>query len=94
MTERSVPANSRTFAFKVNGVEIAVKQQTLTAREILQLASDKQAMPGQPNEYALQGDKGIYQPDAIVNLQEDNLFITIPTTPTKVASTQRVFPTG
>ena len=42
-------------------------------------------MPGKPDEYALQGDKGQYGPDDLVDLLEDDVFITIPTTPTQVA---------
>ena len=52
---------------------------------ILKLAKKAGAMPGNPEEYILQGDKGQYGQDAWVDLLEDNVFITIPSTPTPVA---------
>ena len=73
------------FEFKVNGVQLEAKTRYLVALEILQLAADRGAMPGKPDEYALQGDKRLYGPDDKVDLAEDNQFITIPTTPTDVA---------
>ena len=73
------------FTIKVNGIEIEVKLRELTAREILELAKQRGAMPGKPEEYILQGDKGQYGPDDRVDLAEDNVFITIPDKPTPVA---------
>ncbi len=73
------------FAFKVNGIEIATTQQRVLAHDILELAKKVGAMPGNPEEYILQGDKGQYGQNAWVDLSEDNVFITIPTTPTQVA---------
>ena len=73
------------FTFKVNGIEIEEKSRILTARQILELAKEKGAMPGKPEEYLLQGDKGRYELDDQVNLAEDNVFITIPNTATPVA---------
>ena len=73
------------FTFKVNGVEIYTDHQSLLAREILELAKEKGAIPGNPEGYILQGDKGQYKQDAQVDLKEDNLFIAIPNKPTPVA---------
>ena len=73
------------FKFKVNGEEIDTPDRELSARDILQLAKNKGAIPGNPEDYILQGDKGQYGPDDLVNLEEDNLFITIPNKPTPVA---------
>ena len=75
----------RIFEFKVNGIQIDVKRQKLTAGEILELAKERGAMPGKPEEYELQGDKGRYEFDDLVDLAEDNIFITLPTAPTPVA---------
>ena len=73
------------FTFKVNGIEIPTDRQSLLAKEILELAKEKGAIPGKPEDYILQGDKGTYKGDALVNLKEDNLFIAIPNKPTQVA---------
>jgi hypothetical protein len=73
------------FTFKVNGVEIPTDHESLLAREILKLAEEKGAIPGNPEDYILQGDKGEYKQDDQVNLKEDNLFIAIPDKPTPVA---------
>ena len=71
--------------FKVNGVEIRTDHQSLSAKEILELAKEKGAIPGNPEDYILKGDKGEYKGDDRVNLEEDNLFIAIPDRPTPVA---------
>ena len=73
------------FTFKVNGVEINTEHQYLLAEEILELAQQKGAIPGKPEDYILQGEKGTYKPEDRVNLLEDNLFIAIPNKPTPVA---------
>ena len=71
--------------FKVNGVEIRTDHQSLSAKKILELAKEKGAIPGNPEDYILKGDKGEYKGDDGVNLEEDNLFIAIPDRPTPVA---------
>ena len=75
--------------FKVNGVELTAKSPILLAREVLELAHQHGAMPGKPEEYLLQGDKGPnngrYLADSKVDLLEDNVFITVPHTATQVA---------
>ena len=73
------------FSFKVNGIEIKSGGRELAASEILKLAAEHHAMPGKPEEYVLQGDKGQYSPNDLVDLLEDYVFITIPTAPTQVA---------
>ena len=73
------------FTFKVNGVEIRTDHPSLLAKEILKLAKEKEAIPGNPEDYILQGDKGIYNGDDSVDLKEDNIFIAIPDTSTEVA---------
>lgn len=74
------------FEFKVNGVEIRTEHQSLSARAILELAEEKGAMSGKPDDYILQGDKGKYKKDDSIDLKQDNLFITIPDKPTPVAN--------
>ena len=73
------------FTLKVNGVEIVTPHQKLVAHDILELAEKRGAMPGKPEEYILQGDKGPYGWNDWVDLEEDNVFITIRNTPTQVA---------
>lgn len=73
------------FTFKVNGEEIYTDHESLLAEEILKLAKEKGAIPGNPEDYILQGDKGKYKGDDSVNLKEDNQFITILNKPTQVA---------
>lgn len=85
MAETREKVEDRSFEIKVNGIEIEVKRQKITAGEILALAKKRGAVPGNPEEYVLQGDKGRYGPDDLVNLEEDNIFITLPTAPTQVA---------
>ena len=85
MSDTDKQEENLVFTIKVNGIEIEVKRRELTAREILELAKQHGAMPGKPEEYILQGDKGKYGPDDRVDLAEENVFITIPNTPTQVA---------
>lgn len=73
------------FILKVNGIEIETPHQNIVAHDILELAQKRGAMPGKPEEYILQGDKGQYGWDDWVDLEEDNVFITIRNTPTQVA---------
>ena len=73
------------FTFKVNGIEIDTPHQKIVAHDILELAEKKGAIPGKPEDYILQGDKGPYGWDDWVDLKEDYLFITIPNQPTPVA---------
>ncbi len=79
------PENKGPYPFKVNGVELEAQSRVLTALEILEIAKKHGAMPGNPDQYLLQGDKGRYQLSDKVALVEDNIFITVPSTPTPVA---------
>lgn len=76
------------FELKVNGVQIDTPHQKLVAHDILELAEKHRAIPGKPEDYILQGDKGQYGWDDWVDLEEDNVFITIPNAPTPVAWVQ------
>ena len=71
--------------YKVNGTQFGSDEKTLTAREILERARERGVIPGPPDGYILKGAKRDYRGDEIVNLVEDNLFITVPNTPTQVA---------
>ena len=73
------------FELKVNGVQIETPHQKLVSHDILELAEKRGAMPGKPEDYILQGDKGQYGWDDWVDLEEDNVFITIRKGPTQVA---------
>ena len=85
MTQFNKIEDKLSFSFKVNGIEIKVDRPKILASEVLDLAAQRGAMPGKPEDYILQGDKGPYKSDDWVNLEEDNQFITIPNTPTPVA---------
>lgn len=85
MTEVDKIEDTRSFLFKVNGIEIEAKRPKILVSAVLDLAAERGAMPGKPEDYILQGDKGPYKSDDWVNLEEDNQFITIPNTPTPVA---------
>jgi hypothetical protein len=73
------------YDFKVNGAEFQTEYQNPTALEILMIAKQGGAIPNNPEEYVLQSDKGLYQGVDRVNLEEDNVFLTIPVSPTQVA---------
>ena len=73
------------YDFKVNGAEFQTEYQNPTALEILMIAKQGGAIPNNPEEYVLQGDKGLYQGVDRVNLEEDNVFLTIPVSSTQVA---------
>ena len=74
-----------THSFKINGVKIKSSHEKLVALDILNLAKDKGAIPGKPGDYILQGKEAQYKSEDWVNLDEDNEFITIPSTATSVA---------
>ena len=85
MADTSIKPDKSRFAAKVNGVEIEFKQAIVTAIEILNAAKKHGAIPGQPESYVLEGDKGRYSGSDKVDLREDFIFITVPDTPTPVA---------
>ena len=85
MAEANKLDDKRAIEIKVNGVQIEVKEEKLRAIQVLEIAKEHGAMPGNPEDYRLQGDKGLYEADDWVNFEEDNQFITIPDRPTPVA---------
>ena len=76
---------AREYECKVNGVQFVSDEQILSAAKILDVARQKGAIPGDPSGYILKGVKRDYKGDDPVDLAEDDLFITIPNTPTHVA---------
>ena len=80
--------NKEGFDIKVNGIEIVAPHRILIALRILELAKEFAAIPGNPEDYLLQGDKGPYGLDDEVDLKEDNVFITILDSSTQVAYSQ------
>ena len=76
---------AKEFEFTVNGIQLDSGEQILTAAEILDLARQKGAIPGKPSSYILTGIKRDYAADDKVDLAEDDLFVTVPNTPTQVA---------
>ena len=85
MAESSNVEQKSTFEITVNGVLIKVDVEKLPAESVLEIAKEHGAMPGKPEDYQLQGDKGLYKPNDWVNFKEDKEFITIPQGPTDVA---------
>ena len=73
------------FEVKVNGIEMSMPHEEVVAHDILELAEKRGAIPGKPEDYDLQGDKGRYGWDDMVNLSEDSVFITLRKGPTPVA---------
>lgn len=78
-------AEQKSFTLKVNGTEMTMREPRVVAHDILELAEKHGAIPGKPEDYLLQGDKGQYGWNDWVNLEEDNRFITILNKPTPVA---------
>lgn len=76
---------AETFTLKVNGIEMQMGQEKVVAHDILELAEKEGAIPGKPENYVLDGDKGRYGWDDWVNLSEDSVFITLRNAPTQVA---------
>ena len=73
------------YKFKVNGEQFETAKPDLTALEILTIAKQGGAIPNNPEEYALKGDKGEYRGNDPVNLMEDDVFITVPVGSTPVS---------
>ena len=73
------------YEFKVNGEQFASELPQLTALEILTTAKQGGAIPNNPEEYALKGEKGEYRGNDTVNLVDDNVFITVPVGSTPVS---------
>lgn len=85
MTEQAHRESGKGYELKVNGIQFESESQFMTANQILELAAEKGAIPGKVGDYALEGEKGRYTGDKEVDLEQDNIFITIPITPTPVA---------
>ena len=75
----------KTYEFKVNGETFYAEEPYLTALEILATAKQGKAIPDDPKRYVLRGDKGDYRGTDRVDLEEDNVFITVPIGSTPVA---------
>ena len=73
------------YEFKVNGEQFEAGLPELTALEILAIAKQGGAIPNNPDEYALKGEKGEYRGNDTVNLIDDNVFITVPVGRTPVS---------
>ena len=73
------------YEFKVNGEQFEAVLPELTAMEILTEAKKGGAIPNNPEEYALKGEKGEYRGNDTVNLVDDNVFITVPVSSTPVS---------
>lgn len=76
---------AETFTLKVNGIEVQMEHEKVVAHDVLELAEKEGAIPGKPENYVLEGDKGRYGRDDWVNLSEDSVFITLRDAPTQVA---------
>ena len=73
------------YEFKVNGEQFTSERPDLTALEILTVAKQGGAIPNDPEGYILEGQKARYQGSERVNLEEDNVFFTVPIGPTPYA---------
>ena len=72
---------------KVNGCEIPIEEEALTVRAILGKALIFSAIPNNRfiEQWILQGYKGVYQMEDMVDLTQEQDFITLPNGPTPVA---------
>ena len=84
-SDRKEENESHFFVFKVNGIQLQSKSERITAHDVLTLAKSSGAIPDNPENYILEGDKGDYRNGDCIDLEQDNIFITIPNTPTPVA---------
>ena len=85
MVEASKLEEKPTYEIEVNGFQIKLEEEKLLAIDILKIAKQHGAMPGEPDTYLLQGDKKLYKPEDWVDVLEDKVFITVPNTATNVA---------
>ena len=85
MTESGKTESKPLFKIKVNDIHFEVEEEKLLAIDVLKIAKEHNAMPGEPDAYLLQGDKALYKLDDWVNFEDDDEFITIPNKPTDVA---------
>lgn len=80
-----MPEESEQLDVLVNGIRIDVPSRELPSRRVLELAKERNAMPGNVDEYALYGNNGHYEPDQLVDLKEDDALLTVPNGSTPVA---------
>lgn len=73
------------FKFKINGIEIDSDRKVLTATEILEIAEECSAIPGQANEYVVLGQEREYLSDDEVDIEVDFVLLSVPNAPTQVA---------
>ena len=79
---------TRVFTYTVNDVKIESQYEKLTALEILEIAAERGAIDGKPEDYILQSLKDedrTYKPEDTVDLSVDNEFIALQIGPTPVA---------
>ena len=76
------------FTFTVNNVKIESRYEKLTGLEILEMAAERDAIDGKPEDYILQSlkdDDRKYKPEDTVDLSVDNEFIALQIGSTPVA---------
>ena len=76
------------FTYTVNDVKIESRYEKLIGLEILQVAAERGAIEGKPEDYILQSlkdDDWQYKPEDTVDLSVDNEFIALPSGSTPVA---------
>ena len=79
---------ARVFTYTVNDVKIESQYEKLTALEILEIAAERGAIDGKPEDYILRSLKDedrTYKPEDTVDLSVDNEFIALQIGPTPVA---------
>ena len=79
---------TRVFTYTVNDVKIESQYEKLTALEILEIAAERGAIDGKPEDYILRSLKDedrTYKPEDTVDLSVDNEFIALQIGPTPVA---------
>ena len=75
------------FPFELNGDKLFAPREKMLPPEILEIAWEMKILPFNPDKYQLVSakDRKVYKADDTVDLVEDNVFITQPTEPTRVA---------
>lgn len=79
------------ITIKVNDTEIKTKHEKLVAADILKLAEQHGAIPNKSDAYTLEtaDEKHQFKADDWVDLLEYKDFLTVPTSKTDVAHTER-----
>ena len=79
---------TQVFTYTVNDVKMESRYEKVTALEILEMAAERGAIDGKPEDYILQSlkDEGRkYKPEDTVDLSVDSEFIALQIGPTPVA---------